>query len=206
MDREELKQVIRQIIEDMRRPHIPIGISNRHIHLSQADYDILFPREPITVKKELKQPGEFAAAQTVTLVGPKNELVGVRLLGPLRKQTQVEISATDARTLGVKAPIVLSGQLDNACEITIKTEFAQIVRPCCIIAKRHIHVAADEADTLGVVNGETVSVRIESDNRKTTYDDVIVRVSPKYVTEMHLDTDEGNAAAVKDDTVAYIVR
>ena len=142
MDRDALKELIRHIIQDVQTPEIPIGISNRHIHLRQADYDRLFPHVTLQSKKVLKQPGEFAAEQMVTLVGPKNEITKVRLLGPLRKASQVEISQTDARMLGVKPPIVLSGQLDKAVPITLKTEFAQVTIPCCIVAKRHIHVNA----------------------------------------------------------------
>lgn len=157
-------------------------------------------------KKQLKQPGEFAAEQVVTIVGPKNEIGKVRLLGPLRKASQVEISQTDARMLGVKPPIVLSGQLDKAVPITLKTEFAQITIPCCIIAKRHIHVNADDAPKLGVNNGDTVKVRVVTPERTTVFEDVIIRVSPDYVTEMHLDTDEANAAQVDAHTMAKIVR
>lgn len=206
MDRDALKELIRHIVQDVQTPEIPIGTSNRHIHLRQADYDRLFPHVTLQSKKELKQPGEFAAEQMVTLVGPKNEITKVRLLGPLRKASQVEISQTDARMLGVKPPIVLSGQLDKAVPITLKTEFAQVTIPCCIVAKRHIHVNADDAPKLGVTDGETVKVRVVTPERTTVFEDVIIRVSPNYVTEMHLDTDEANAAQVGNDTVAKIVR
>ena len=101
---------------------------------------------------------------------------------------------------------MLSGQLDKAVPITLKTEFAQVTIPCCIVAKRHIHVNADDATKLGVTDGETVKVRVVTPERTTVFEDVIIRVSPNYVTEMHLDTDEANAAQVGNDTVAKIVR
>lgn len=206
MDRDALKALIRQVIQEAQTPVIPIGISNRHIHLSQADYDHLFPHVTLERKKDLKQPGEFASEQVVTLVGPKNEITKVRLLGPLRKESQVEISMTDARTLGVNPPIVLSGHLETAVPITLKTEHAQLTLPCCIVAKRHIHVNAEDAPKLGVINGESVAVRVRTDQRTTVFEDVIIRVSPNYVTEMHLDTDEANAAQVGNDTTATIIR
>lgn len=123
MDREQIRAIVREVIEAMFESSIPVGVSNRHVHLCQEDWDILFPDRAITKKSDLKQTGEFASEQTVTLVGPKGVIQNVRVLGPLRKQSQVEVSLTDARALGIKPPIVLSGHLESAVEITLCTAF-----------------------------------------------------------------------------------
>lgn len=206
MEKGVLKELIRKTIESIVAPTIPIGVSNRHIHLSGSDYDRLFPRELLRPKKALAQPGEFAAEQTVTLVGPRGTIERVRLLGPLRAHSQVEVSQTDARALGIAPPVALSGDLSKAAPITIKTAHGQITLPCCIIAKRHIHVAEADSSRLGVHHGDTVAVRMISPQRTTVYEDVIIRVSPDYVTEMHIDTDEANAAQISNGDTAYIVR
>lgn len=184
---------------------IPIGISNRHIHLSQEDFDQLFPNQELTIFKELKQPGFYAANQKVTIIGPKGELHNVRLLGPLRPQTQVELSQTDARSIGVKAPIRLSGDLSGAAEITISTKDVSIVRSAAIVAKRHIHMNPTDAALLGFQSGDVTAVKIMSKDRTTIYEDVEIRPAQGSVLEMHLDTDEANASGCGADTVAYFI-
>ena len=121
MDKQLLESTVSKVLDEMRLRPIPLGVSNRHIHLSAADYERLFPGHPISEKKALLQPGQYAAEQTVTLVGPKGQLKNVRLLGPLRSVSQVEISRTDARTLGVAAPLRMSGNLKDTPGIRLRT-------------------------------------------------------------------------------------
>lgn len=205
MDRESLKNLVRQVIQDMSKPEVPIGISNRHLHLSQEDYDTLFPGQPIKNIKNLKQPGAFAAEQTVTIAGPKGEIPNVRLLGPLRGESQVEISKTDSFSLGINAKVSLSGDLTNAEDITLKTKDATITIKGCIIAKRHIHMSEKDAETFEVAKGDIVRVELDTPDRKTVFDDVVVRPDKEFVLEMHIDTDEANAANVSPTTKCRIL-
>ena len=173
---------------------ILVETSARHVHLSQADLETLFGAgATLTFKKDLSQPGQFACEERVKLVGPKKEIANVIILGPVRPATQVELSYTDARTLGVDAPLRESGDLDG-------TPGIKIVGPCgevdavngVIIAKRHIHMTPDDAAAFGVENGQIVNVKVES-GRTALLGDVVVRVSPKFALAMHIDTDESNA-------------
>ena len=173
---------------------ILVETSARHVHLSQADLEVLFGAgATLTHKKDLSQPGQFACEERVKLVGPKKEIANVIILGPVRPATQVELSYTDARTLGVDAPLRESGDLEG-------TPGIKIVGPCgevesangVIIAKRHIHMTPDDAANYGVENGQIVSVKVES-GRTALLGDVVVRVSPKFALAMHIDTDESNA-------------
>lgn len=206
MDCNVLRRIIQSAISDWEQEAIPIGVSNRHVHLCQADYDVLFPRIDIKKKADLKQVGEFATENTVTLVGPRGSIKKVRLLAPLRSKSQVEVSKTDARMLGIVPPIALSGHLEEASIITLKSDFAQIDVPCCIVAKRHIHMPPEDGTFFGVKDGQTVKVAVHSPHRSVVFDDVIVRCVPGFVREMHLDTDEANAADVGPDTVGHIVK
>ncbi|MDU2577164.1 MAG: PduL/EutD family phosphate acyltransferase [Veillonella sp.] len=186
MDREQIRAIVREVIEAMFESSIPVGVSNRHVHLCQEDWDILFPNQAITKKSDLKQTGEFASEQTVTLVGPKGVIQNVRVLGPLRKQSQVEVSLTDARTL---------------C-----TENGEITKSICIAAKRHIHMSPDDAKRLNVNDGDSVNVELQTPERTTVFGDVIVRAVPGFVLELHIDTDEANAANVQGTVMARIVQ
>ncbi len=199
----EVKQAVCNVLAEMREQPIPVGISNRHLHLCQRDYDTLFPNEAMSVKKELKQPGQYAADQTVTLVGPKGKLERVRILGPVRSKTQVEISKTDARTLGIPAPIRLSGDLKETPGIKLVSEMGEVsLYEGVIVALRHIHMSPLDALLFGVKHGDAVSIEIQGTPRKTVFEDVSIRVSPDMVLEMHLDTDEANAADA-DNPNAY---
>lgn len=173
---------------------ILIETSARHVHLSQADLETLFGAgASLTFKKDLSQPGQFACEERVKLVGPKKEIANVIILGPVRPATQVELSYTDARTLGVDAPLRESGDLEG-------TPGVKIVGPCgevdaqsgAIVAKRHIHMTPEDAEMFGVENGQVVSVKVDS-GRSALLGDVVVRVSPKFALAMHIDTDESNA-------------
>lgn len=195
MDKQLLETTVSQVLDEMRERPIPLGVSNRHIHLCAEDYARLFPDQPISEKKALLQPGQYAAEQTVTLVGPKGQLKNVRLLGPLRSTSQVEISRTDARTLGVEAPLRMSGTLQGTPGIRLVSPFAELdLTSGVIIARRHIHMSPLDALILRVSHGDSVSVAIEGDERRLIFDNVAVRVSPDMRLEMHIDTDEANAA------------
>lgn len=206
MDRARLKDLVWQVVNEMNSHEVPIGISNRHIHLKQEDYDALFPNQPVKKKKDLKQPGEFAAEQTVTIIGPKGEIPNVRLLAPLRAISQVEISKTDARKLGINAPISLSGDLSKAEEIRLKTKDGSITIKGCIIAKRHIHMSNKEAVALNLKKGDIVKVEVKTPERKTIFNDVVIRPNEKFILEMHIDTDEANAANISSGTTCRIIQ
>lgn len=186
---------------------IPVGVSNRHIHLSQEDLDILFGKGyDLTEMKNLKQPGQFAAKETVYIAGPKGCLFNVRVLGPVRKSSQVEISKTDSFILGIKnCPLRESGDLKGSEKICVIGPNGNVVlNENVIIAKRHIHMNSDEAKGFNVENGEMVNV-ITSGERKTIFGDVVVRVNDSYKLELHLDTDEANAASLSsNDNVKMI--
>lgn len=195
MNKQQLETTVSKVLDEMRERPIPLGISNRHIHLCAEDYARLFPNQPISEKKGLLQPGQYAAAQTVTLVGPKGQLKNVRLLGPLRSTSQVEISRTDARTLGIAAPLRMSGNIQGTPGIRLVSPFAELDISCgVIVAQRHIHMSPLDALILRVSHGDKVSVAINGDERRLIFDNVAVRVSPDMRLEMHIDTDEANAA------------
>jgi phosphate propanoyltransferase len=197
MDNDQITMLASQVITQMRQRAIPLGISNRHVHLSEQDYQRLFLQQPLTVKKALAQPGQFAAEQTVTLKGPKGQLKNVRILGPLRGKTQIEISRTDARLLGITAPLRLSGDLTGSAGITLQSEAGEItLAEGAIIASRHIHMSTMDAAIYGVQNGEIVKVEIGGTDRKLIFDDVCIRVADNMRLEMHIDTDEANAADI----------
>jgi acetate kinase len=180
---------------------IPVAISARHVHLSEADLATLFGAgATLTPKRALSQPGQFACEQTVTLVGPKRSLEGVGIIGPTRRQTQVEIARTDEFHLGLDAPIRASGELTGSPGITIVGPHGQVTIPEGVIqAQRHIHMHPDDADRFGVRHLDLVEVEIDSAQRDVVFRDVVVRVDPSFRLEMHLDTDEGNACDLGRD-------
>lgn len=207
MDKQTLQETVNQILDEMRERPIPLGVSSRHIHLSTADYLRLFPEQPISEKKPLMQPGQYAAEQVVTLEGPKGKLHNVRLLGPLRNASQVEISRTDARTLGITAPLRMSGDLSGTPGIRLISPFAELeITSGVIVAQRHIHMSPLDALIYDVTHGDKVAVAIEGDERRLIFENVAVRVSPDMRLEMHIDTDEANAAgADSPDVFATLV-
>jgi acetate kinase len=185
---------------------IPVAISAHHVHLTQQTIDQLFGENHVLQPRApLSQPGQFAAVDTVTLVGPRGRLEHVRVLGPPRIADQVEISRTDARVLGLEAPLRLSGDLDATPGITLIGPRGQVVLASGVVcALRHIHMSPADAVRLNVRDHEVVEVEIDSDGRPVIFGDVIVRVSPTFRLEFHLDTDEGNAAGVGPGTVAHL--
>jgi putative phosphotransacetylase len=187
---------------------VTVGISARHIHLSRADMDTLFgPGSELTFVKALTQPGQFSAEEQVTLVGPKREIKKVRVLGPLRPRTQIEISRTDAFTLGLKPPVRDSGDVAQSAPITIVGPKGKIDLPeGAIIAKRHIHMTPKDAQELGLKEKDIVSVRVAEGDRSLIFDQVLVRVNENFALDFHVDTDEANAAGIKNGQLVEILR
>ena len=187
---------------------ILVEISARHVHVTEEVLKKLFGENAeLTVKKELSQPGQFASNQKVDVVGPKRTLTGVSILGPCRKFNQIELAATDARSIGIKAPVRESGNVAG-------TPGCKLVGPCgeveleegVIVAKRHIHLDPATAKELGVENGQIVSTKIDTPDRSLTFGDVVIRVSEKFVPAMHVDTDEGNAAGIAGTAQCEIIK
>ena len=187
-----------------------VETSARHIHLTQEALEKLCGvGYQLTIKKELSQPGQFASNTKLDLVGPKNTIRGVSILGPVRKENQVEVSATDARTLGVKAPVRESGDVAGSAPIKIvnpENGNELDLTEGCIIAKRHIHMTPEDAEAFGVKNGDIVSVATGGEGRKIVFGDTVVRVSPKYKLAMHIDTDESNAGNCFGEMYGEIVK
>ncbi len=174
-----------------------VETSARHVHLSRADLDVLFGKGyELTVKKDLSQPGQYACEERVTVVGPKKAIERVGILGPVRPASQVEVSFTDARTLGISAPVRESGDIAGTpgCKLVGPNGEVEIANGV-IVAKRHIHFTPAEAEAAGVSDKEIVSVKVESEGRTTVFGDVVVRVHPNFSAAMHIDTDESNASA-----------
>ncbi len=185
-----------------------VETSARHVHVTKETLETLFGEgHELTKKKDLSQPGQFACEERVTVVGPKKELANVSILGPCRAADQIELSATDARSIGIAAPVRESGDVvgSGACKL---------VGPCgevevsegVIVAKRHIHLTPADAEELGVENGEIVAVKIESADRTAILCDTVCRVSEKYAKAMHIDTDESNAVGAGRAQTGVIVK
>ena len=186
---------------------VKIGLSNKHLHLQKEHIEILFGKgHELTPTKPLVQPGQFACEEKVDIVGPKNTLKGIRVLGPARPETQVEVAMTDARTLGIKAPVRESGKLEG-------TTGCKIVGPCgeveidhgVIVALRHVHLSPAQAEEAGVKDKDIVSIKIEGE-RGLVFNNVLVRSGDAHEREVHLDTDEGNAAGCGPDAVCTIIK
>ena len=193
----------------MENNQVTVEISARHIHLSQKDLETLFGEGyELTVKKMLSQPGQFACEERVTVVGPKRELAGVSILGPVRKDTQVELSLTDARSIGVKAPVRESGDIAGSAGCKLVGPKGEIeITEGVIAAKRHIHATTADAERMGLEDKQIVKVEIPTtDGRSLIFGDVVVRVSDSYALAMHIDTDEANAAGMAPNTIGTIIK
>ncbi|MDF2685504.1 MAG: Propanediol utilization protein [Clostridia bacterium] len=186
---------------------ILIETSARHVHLSQAHLEILFGAgHSLTNKKDLSQPGQFACEERVNLVGPKNEIKNVSILGPVRKDTQVELSFSDARVLGLVPPVKESGDIEGTPGLKIVGPNGEItLDKGVIIAKRHIHLTPKDAAEFGVKDKQQVSVRVINNSRSLIFGDVVIRVSEKFAAAMHIDTDEANAGAISGNVEGEIV-
>jgi acetate kinase len=184
---------------------IPIGVSAHHVHLSQADVERLFGAgHELTPRAPLAQPGQFACEEQVKLIGPRGSIDRVRVLGPARGETQVEVSRTEGYRLGINAPVRMSGDLDGTPGLYLEGAAGQIeLKNGVIYAQRHIHMTPTDARRLGLQDGDVVRVQA-GDERELVFGDVAVRVSPKFQLEFHLDTDEANAADLDSGDVAYL--
>ena len=186
---------------------VMVEVSARHIHLSKEHLEILFGKGyELTPKKDLSQPGQFACEERVKVVGAKKELAGVSILGPVRPDTQVELSLTDARSIGVAAPVRESGDVKGSGS-------CKLVGPCgeveltegVIAAKRHIHMTVADGEKYGITDKQIVSVKIPTEGRSLIFGDVVARVSDSYAIAMHIDTDEANAACVPGSCTGEIL-
>ena len=187
---------------------IPVGISNRHIHLSQQDVETLFGAGyQLTPLKDLSQPGQYACKETLTLVGPSMRAIeGVRVLGPVRKNSQVEISKTDSFQLKVNPPVRESGKTEGSAPVTIIGPKGVVsLKEGCIIANRHIHMSEEEGAAFGLKDGDYVTVEANGE-RRTTFYDVQVRVNKAFRLEMHIDTDDANAAGIGNGTKVKVIK
>ena len=185
-----------------------VETSARHVHLSAEHIEVLFGKgATLTHKKDLSQPGQFACEERVKLVGPKKEIANVIILGPARPATQVEVSFTDARTLGVNAPVRESGDVAGSAGCKLVGPAGEVeIAEGVIVAKRHIHLTPEDAAKFGVADKEIVSVKVESADRTTIFGDVVCRVSPKFAAAMHIDTDEANAACAFGEVYGEIIK
>ena len=176
---------------------VPVGISNRHIHLSQENTDVLFGAGyTLTKTKDLSQPGQFACEETVTIIGPKGTISGVRILGPTREEAQLELSATDTFKVGIKPPVRDSGKLEGTPGIEIEGPKGCVqIDHGVIIAARHIHMTPDDAAKYSLKDGDHVRVSVPG-LRGGVFEHVLVRVNASYALDMHIDTDEGNAFSI----------
>ena len=186
---------------------IPVGVSNHHIHLSQADLDTLFGAGyQLTPIKDLSQPGQFACKETVTIVSPKGAIEKIRVLGPVRSKTQVEILTSDSFKLGVKAPAKLSGDLAGTPGITIVGPKGSVqTAEGLIVAQRHIHMTLEDAAAYGVTDGEIVTLQVEGP-RGGCFSNVIIRANNSSALECHLDNDEANAMDINSSTTVKILK
>ncbi|MDR0498042.1 MAG: phosphate propanoyltransferase [Treponema sp.] len=184
---------------------VEVGISNKHLHLSETDLTILFGAgHKLTIKKELKQPGQFAAEEVVDVTGPKGTLKGIRVLGPCRKETQVELAQTDARGIGLSLPVRESGVLDGSPGVKLTGPAGEIqLSKGAIIALRHIHLSPAQAEEAGLKDKDLVTVKTHG-SRPLIFEDVLIRSGDAHSREFHVDTDEGNAAGITNDDLVEI--
>ena len=205
-------EIFQNIIKNERitnmKTKVLVETSARHVHLTEEHIEALFGKgATLTHKKDLSQPGQFACEERVTLVGPKKSIANVIILGPARKDTQVEVSFTDARTLGVSAPVRESGDVAGTPGLKLVGPAGEVdIDAGVIVAKRHIHFTPEDAAEYGVSDKEIVKLKIESNDRTTIFDDVVVRVNPNFAAAVHLDTDEANAACAFGECYGDIVK
>lgn len=203
-----LNEIIDEVVKRVKEEaFIKVEASGRHVHLSQVDVEKLFGTGyKLTKVKDLSQPGQYACKERVTVTGLKGSIENVIVLGPTRPETQVEVSLTDALALGVKPPVKQSGNLEGTLEIKLETATGSVhLNKGLMAAQRHIHVDAKDAEKLSVSDNEIVKVKVFGD-RPLIFDDVLVRVSEKFNTNMHIDYDEANACGFKNGTFARIVK
>lgn len=209
MNEQLLDTLVDQVVAKINQERgFLVEASGRHIHLSQEHIDELFGKDyQLSINNYLSQPGQFASKERLTILGPKGALHNVVVLGPPRKASQVEISATDALTLGVKVPVRESGDIEGTPGIVlINGNKVVSLKQGLIVAKRHVHVAAKDASKMNVSQGDIVKVKVVSEQRSLIFDDVVIRVSDKFATAMHIDYDEANACSFKKGIRGFIVK
>ena len=199
-------EVIRRTAEQPKGKEILLEMSARHVHVTQEALEILFGKGSVLdVKKELSQPGQFQSSKKVKLITKKGEIAGVSILGPVRREIQVELSMTDCRTLGIDAPVNLSGDLTGAGDCLILGDCGCVeAKGSVIVAKAHVYMNPEQQERYGVMDGDHVKVRIEG-RRPVTLDDVIVRVKNTFLPAVHIDTDEANACGGTNGARAYLM-
>lgn len=202
-----LMEAARESIPDARDNTIPVGVSNRHVHLSQGDLEALFgPGYELSRMKDLSQPGQYACKETVTICGPKGAIEKVRILGPVRSRTQVEILAGDSFKLGIKSTARLSGDLDGTPGITIIGPKGSVqIKEGLMVAQRHIHMLPEDAVRMGVHDGQVVSLEVDG-IRGGILRNTIVRVTGQSGLECHIDTEEANALGLSSSSRVKIVQ
>ena len=185
-----------------------VETSARHVHLTEADVEVLFGKgATLTHKKDLSQPGQYACAERVTVVGAKKEIPGVSILGPVRPTTQVELSLTDARSAGIKALVRESGDIEGTEGCKLVGPYGEVtIANGVIAAKRHIHMTTADAAEFGIQDKDVVEVKVTTDGRSLTFGDVVCRVSDSFALAMHIDTDEANAAGVAGPCQGEIIK
>ncbi len=205
---EQLRKVVEEAVREAVRPRmlVPVGISARHIHLTREDLARLFGHGyELTVKKELSQPGQYAAEETLDIIGPKGTLRHVRILGPLRSHTQIEVSQSDLRTLGLSAPVRSSGDTDGTPGVTLEGPCGRITTADgVIIADRHVHLSLQEAAQFHLKDGDYVTIRIDG-VKCGTMGHVLVRASENFRKDFHIDTDDANAFLLKQGQLVEIL-
>jgi acetate kinase len=202
---EQTRSVVVAVTLGAPKP-IPIAVSARHLHLTKESFRALFGEGEPTKLRDISQPGQYACKEMVNLIGPRGRIDGVRLLGPLRPKDQIEVSRTDEFKLGIDAPIRDSGNVDGSAGIVVEGPAGKLtLSQGLICAKRHIHMAPDDAERFGVKDGDEVEVALSGGPRDLTFGDVLIRVSPKFVLEMHIDTDEANAAELNQGAHGELV-
>lgn len=207
MNENEIRAIVSRVLADMsgEKKEIPIESSARHVHLTKEAVEALFGKGAVlTKKRDLSQPGEFLSEQRVKLVTSKGEIANVAVLGPERKAVQVELSMTDCRSLGIKAPVNLSGDLTGAGDVYLFSENAVYnAKQSVIVAQNHVHMTPDDAEYYGVKDSQSVKVTVNT-ARPVTFDNVIIRVSPKFSLAMHIDFDEANACCLGKDSTGKL--
>lgn len=185
---------------------VPISVSGRHLHLSRTDMDILFGTgSQLTVFKPISQPGQFASNEKVTIVGPRGQIDNLRILGPFRKETQIELAASDARRIGMKLPVRASGDIEGTPGVTIIGPRGQVtIQKGCMIAERHIHMTPQQAKDRGVQDGQMIRVQIDSE-KGGIMDQVYVHVREDFAYDMHVDSDDANAFMIGPDAAGRML-
>jgi len=216
--RKELADVVRRLVlEELARSGlapagrlpfvVPVGVSARHLHVTREHMAVLFgPGSELSVHRPISQPGQFAANEQVTLVGPKGSIERVRILGPYRSKTQIELAPSDARRLGITPPVRRSGDLAGTPGITVVGPYGRLeLAEGCIIAERHIHMTPDDARAFGVRDGQKVKVRVDGE-RGGFMDHVMIRVRDDFKLELHIDTDEANGFGIRNGSLLAVIR